>query len=61
MSQMNLFPSLISPQQMYQDLAMFMGNRMKDTPDVQPPVELNNRQKIVKAGFDLIQSFRHRI
>ena len=54
-------PSLISPQQMYQDLAMFMGNRMKDTPDVQPPVELNNRQKIVKAGFDLIQSFRNRV
>lgn len=54
-------PSMISPQQLYQDLAMFIGNRMKDTPDVQPPVELNNRQKIVKAGFDLIQSFRHRI
>lgn len=50
----------IDPYQMYQDIAVFMGNRMKATPDTQPPVELSNTQKILKAGFDLKKSFRHR-
>jgi hypothetical protein len=54
-------PALISAQQIYQDLAMFVGNKMKDPPDTQPPVALSNKSKIVKAGFDLIQSFRHRV
>jgi hypothetical protein len=53
--------SRIDPYQMYQDIAMFVGNRMKDPPDTQPPVELGNNQKIIKAGFDLKQSFRHRV
>lgn len=53
-------PALFSPQQVYQDIAMFVGNRMKDPPDAAPPVEVSNRQKILKAGFDLVQSFRHR-
>lgn len=52
--------SIIDPYQMYQDLSMFMGNKMKDTPDTKPPVELSNKQRILKAGFDLVQSFRHR-
>ena len=52
--------TLFSPQQMYQELAMFVGNRMKEPPDTEPPVELSNKQKIVKAGFDLVKSFRHR-
>jgi len=54
-------PALISPFQMYQDLAYFVGNTMKPVPDTAPPVEVSNRQKILKAGFDLKQSFRHRI
>jgi hypothetical protein len=51
---------LIPAEQMYQDLSYFVGNRMHKTPDVEPPVELSNKQKIIKAGFDLVQSFRHR-
>ena len=54
-------PALVPPQQMYQDLAYFVGNTMKPHPDTEPPVEVSNRQKIVKAGFDLKQSFRHRL
>lgn len=54
-------PALINPYQMYQELSMFMGNKMKDTPDTQPPVELDNKNKIIKAGFDLVKSFRHRV
>ena len=54
-------PALIPPAQMYQDLAYFVGNTMKPVPDTQPPVEVSNREKILKAGFDLKQSFRHRV
>ena len=52
--------SLVSPYQMYQDIAYFVGNKLKETPDTNPPVQLSNIQKILKAGFDLKQSFRHR-
>lgn len=52
--------SLIPAEQMYQDLAYFVGNKMKDSPDTRPPLELSNSQKILKAGFDLVKSFRHR-
>ena len=53
--------ALISPEQMYQQLAYFMGNTMHPSPDTQPPVEVSNRDKILAAGFDLRQSFRHRV
>lgn len=53
-------PTLIPPSRMYQDLAYFVGNTLNSAPDQQPPVEVTNRQKILKAGFDLTQSFRHR-
>ncbi len=53
--------SLIPTKQMYQDLAYFMGNTMHPSPDTQPPVEVSNRNKILAAGFDLKQSFRHRL
>jgi hypothetical protein len=55
------FPSLIAPEQMYQNLAYFMGNTMNVSPDKALPVEVSNREKILKAGFDLKQSFRHRV
>jgi hypothetical protein len=55
------FPAIIPPQQMYQDLAYFVGNTMKPVPDNEPPVAVSNREKILKAGFDLKQSFRHRV
>ena len=54
-------PALISPEQMYQQLAYFMGNTMHLSPDTRLPVEVSNRDKILAAGFDLRQSFRHRM
>jgi hypothetical protein len=54
-------PALIPATQMYQDLAYFVGNTMKEHPDTEPPVEVSNNCKIVNAGFDLKQSFRHRV
>lgn len=53
-------PAFVDPYQLYQMLAMFVGNTMKQPPDTSPPVEVENREKILKAGFDLRQSFRHR-
>jgi hypothetical protein len=54
-------PTLIPPTRMYQDLAYFVGNTLHNTPEQQPPVEVTNEQKILKAGFDLKQSFRQRV
>jgi hypothetical protein len=54
-------PTLIPAQQMYQELAYFVGNTMKDHPDTEPPVEVSNTSKILNAGFDLKQSFRNRV
>ncbi len=52
--------SLIPAEQMYQDLAYFMGNTMNPSPDIKPPVEVANKYKILAAGFDLKTSFRNR-
>jgi len=53
-------PAIIQPYQMYQDIAYFVGNTLKPVPDNAPPVEVTNRMKILKAGFDLVTAFRHR-
>ena len=53
--------SAIPASQMYQDIAYFVGNTMKACPDTVPPVDVSNREKIIKAGFDLKSSFRHRM
>jgi hypothetical protein len=53
-------PALVPATQMYQELAYFVGNTLKPVPDADPPVTVSNTQKILKAGFDLKKSFRHR-
>lgn len=53
-------PALIPAPQMYQELAYFVGNTMKEHPDTEPPVEVSNTSKILNAGFDLRVSFRNR-
>lgn len=41
---------------------MVIKSRFKDYYDfVATPVDVSNREKILKAGFDLKQSFRHRV
>jgi hypothetical protein len=52
--------STYQPAQLYQDLAYFMGNTLRDSPDLAPPTELSDKERIVQHGFDLKQSFRHR-
>ena len=51
---------IISPQQMYQELSYFIGNTMHESPDLAPPVQVSDKDRIVQHGFDLKQSFRHR-
>ena len=54
-------PSIFTPQQLYQDISYFVGNTIKESPDLAPPSTMDNAEKIVQHGFDLKQSFRHRI
>lgn len=53
-------PSLISPQQMYQDIAYFVGNTINESPDLMPPTKMTDLEKVEQHGFDKKQSFRHR-
>lgn len=52
------FSQLIPPQTAYQELYYFIINVINNNPDIVPPVEVNNTQKIIQHGFDLKQSFR---
>lgn len=52
--------SFIPAEQMYQELAYFMGNTMYNSPDTSPPVLADDKTKIAAHGFDLKQSFRNR-
>jgi hypothetical protein len=51
-------PSVLSAEQIYQKLAYFIGNVLCDSPDIKPPVELSDKEKIIKGGFDIKTSFR---
>jgi hypothetical protein len=54
------FHKFYSSEQMYQELAYFMGNTMKVSPDLSPPSKMTDKEKIMGHGFDIKQSFRHR-
>lgn len=51
---------LIPPEQLYQDISYFMGNIIKESPDMMPATKMTDKEKIQQHGFDLKQSFRHR-
>lgn len=55
-------PKYYLPNQIYQDLAYYLGNTIKPSPDVQPPgnPKQTDKEKILSHGMDLKQSFRHR-
>jgi hypothetical protein len=54
-------PALIPAEQLYQDIAYFLGNTMKVSPDLMPATVQTDKEKILSAGFDLKASFRHRV
>ena len=53
--------SFIEAEDMYQNLSYLVGNLMKDSPDISPPVELSDKHRILKHGFDLKTSFRGKV
>jgi len=54
------FASIYPADKLFQDISYFIGNVMRGSPDIKPPVEIENKDKILAHGFDLKQSFRHR-
>jgi hypothetical protein len=54
------FSTLISPELLYQEIAYFVGNLMNNSPDINPPIEVSNDNRLIQHGFDIKQSFRHR-
>lgn len=50
----------VAPEQMFQDLEYFIGNVMRVSPDLAPPVVVADKDRIVQHGFDLKTSFRTR-
>lgn len=55
------FARIYRPEQVYQDLCYFMANTIKESPDTMKPSILSDKEKILQHGFDIKQSFRHRI
>lgn len=53
-------PAILSATQIYQELVYFLSNVLKDSPDMQPPIKINDKLKIASHGFDLKESFRNR-
>ena len=55
------FPSKMKSQQLYQDIAYFLGNVMKLSPDMMPATTMTDKEKVLQHGFDGRVSFRHRV
>ena len=58
LSQIQGISGIISTFEIYQGISNFFVE-LKGNEDLNPPVELANNDKIVKAGFDTKTSFRH--
>ena len=51
------FASLITAEQMYQEIAMFLTS-LRDNPDSLPPVDISDKDRLTQKGFDAKISFR---
>lgn len=54
------FASIMSAVQCYQEISHFLGNVLRESPDTKPPIQVDDKYKIIGAGFDTKTSFRHR-
>lgn len=54
------FASIVDPGIIWQTIAYFVGNVMHENPDMMPRTEMTDKEKLLAAGFDARQSFRHR-
>lgn len=53
------FPAHFPAEQVYQELALFVGNTLNTNPDITPPAKVSDKDRILQHGFDLKRSFRH--
>lgn len=53
------FASRISPNDMYQRIYTYYSNVIRDNPDLKPPVQIADKDRITQHGFDK-NSFKHR-
>lgn len=51
----------IQPEQLYQETAYYISNKMVTSPDLVVVDSMSDKEKIVQHGFDIRQSFRHRM
>lgn len=51
------FGTIVSAEQMYQNISMFMGF-LKDSPDNVPPISVSDKERLTQKGFDAKVSFR---
>lgn len=51
------FPSIVSAEQMYQNISMYFNN-LKDNPDNTPPASVSDKDRLTQKGFDAKLSFR---
>ena len=51
----------IQPEQLYQETAYYISNKMVTSPDLVVVNSMSDKEKIVQHGFDTKQSFRHRM
>lgn len=54
------FVQFFGPEQLYQEIAYYISNKMVDSPDLVVANNMTDKEKIVQHGFDYKQSFRHR-
>ena len=52
------FAKLYPANQIYQDLSYVIGNLMHEPPDDNPPIQVEEKIRLQKKGFDLKTSFR---
>jgi hypothetical protein len=53
-------PSVLQPEQAYQEISMFLMSVINESPDSMPRTQMTNVQKVESHGFDKRISFRHR-
>lgn len=51
------FASIISAEQMYQNISMYLNN-LRGNPDTVPPAEVSDKDRLTQKGFDAKVSFR---
>jgi hypothetical protein len=52
------FASVLPAERLYQEMSLFVGNVLRESPDTNPPAKVSDKERLVQRGFDLKSSFR---